>query len=38
MLNKSEILRKLIQEYDAITTKDIQEIIKNLFAGTIQKY
>lgn len=37
MLNKSEILRRLIQEYDVKTTKDVQEMLKDLFAGTIQE-
>ncbi len=37
MLNKSEILRKLIEEYDVKTTKDVQEMLKDLFAGTIQE-
>lgn len=37
MLNKSEILRRLIEEYDVQTTKDVQEMLKDLFAGTIQE-
>ena len=37
MLNKSEVLRKLIEEYDVKTTKDVQEMLKDLFAGTIQE-
>lgn len=37
MLNKSEILRRLIEEYDVKTTKDVQEMLKDLFAGTIQE-
>lgn len=37
MLNKSEILRKLIQEYDVKTTKDVQEMLKDLFSETIQE-
>ncbi len=37
MLNKSEILKKLIQEYDVKTTRDIQEKLKDLFAETIQE-
>ena len=37
MLNKSEILKKLIQEYDVKTTRDIQEMLKDLFAETIQE-
>lgn len=37
MLNKSEILKRLIQEYDVKTTKDVQEMLKDLFAGTIQE-
>ncbi len=37
MLNKSEILKRLIEEYDVKTTKDIQEMLKDLFAGTIQE-
>ena len=32
MLNKSEILKKLIQEYDVKTTRDVQEMLKDLFA------
>jgi len=36
MLNKSEVLRKLIEEYDVKTTKDVQEMLKDLFAVTIQ--
>lgn len=37
MFNKSEILKRLIEEYDVKTTKDIQEMLKDLFAGTIQE-
>lgn len=37
MLNKSEVLRTLIEEYDVKTTKDVQEMLKDLFAGTIQE-
>ena len=37
MLNKSEILKKLIQEYDVKTTRDVQELLKDLFAETIQE-
>lgn len=37
MLNKSEILKRLIEEYDVQTTKDVQEMLKDLFAGTIQE-
>lgn len=37
MLNKSEILKKLIQEYDVKTTKDVQEMLKDLFAETVQE-
>lgn len=37
MLNKSEILKRLIEEYDIKTTKDVQEMLKDLFAGTIQE-
>ena len=37
MLNKSEILKKLIQKYDVKTTRDVQEILKYLFIETIQK-
>lgn len=37
MLNKSEILRRLIEEYDVKTTRDVQEMLKDLFAGTIQE-
>lgn len=37
MLNKSEILRRLIEEYNVQTTKDVQEMLKDLFAGTIQE-
>ena len=37
MLNKSEILKRLIEEYDVKTTKDVQEMLKDLFAGTIQE-
>lgn len=37
MLNKSEILKKLIQEYDVKTTRDLQEMLKYLFAETIQE-
>ena len=28
MLNKSEILKKLIQEYDVKTTRDVQEMLE----------
>ena len=34
--NKSEILKTLINEYDAKTTKDAQEMLKVLFASIIQ--
>ena len=37
MLNKSQILKKLIQEYDVKTTRDVQEMLKDLFAETIQE-
>ena len=37
MLNKSEILKKLIQEYDVKTTRDVQEMLKDLFASTIHE-
>ncbi|MEG0844594.1 MAG: transposase [Romboutsia sp.] len=37
MLNKSEVLRTLIKEYDMKTTKDVQEMLKDLFASTIQE-
>ena len=37
MLNKSEILKKLIQEYDVKTTRDVQEMLKDLFSETIQE-
>ncbi len=37
MLNRSEILKKLIQEYDVKTTKDVQEMLKDLFAEIIQE-
>lgn len=37
MLNKSEVLRRLIEEYDVKTTRDVQEMLKDLFAGTIQE-
>ena len=37
MLNKSEILKKLIQEYDVKATRDVQEMLKDLFAETIQE-
>lgn len=37
MLNKSEVLKRLINEYDVKTTKDVQEMLKDLFAGTIQE-
>ncbi|MCR8744163.1 IS256 family transposase [Romboutsia lituseburensis] len=37
MLNKSEILKRLIEEYNVKTTKDVQEMLKDLFAGTIQE-
>ncbi|MDK2587472.1 IS256 family transposase [Romboutsia sedimentorum] len=37
MLNKGEILRRLIKEYGVKTTKDVQEMLKDLFAGTIQE-
>lgn len=37
MLNKGEILRRLIEEYGVKTTKDVQEMLKDLFAGTIQE-
>ena len=29
MLNNSEILKKLIQEYDVKTTRDVQEMLKD---------
>ena len=37
MLNKSEILKKLIQEYDVKTTRDVQEMLKDLFSETIKE-
>lgn len=37
MLNKSEILKKLIQEYNVKTTRDVQEMLKDLFSETIQE-
>lgn len=37
MLNRSEILKKLIQEYYVKTTKDVQEMLKDLFAEIIQE-
>jgi uncharacterized OsmC-like protein len=33
MLNKSEVLIKLIEKCDVKTTKDVQEMLKDLFAG-----
>ena len=35
--NKSDILRFLIQEYDVKNSNDIQNMLKDLFAGTIQE-
>ena len=37
MFNKNEILKTLISEYDAKTTKDVQEMLKDLFSSTIQE-
>ena len=37
MYNKSEILKTLINEYDVKTTRDVQEMLKDLFARTIQE-
>lgn len=37
MYNKSEILKTLISEYDVKTTKDVQEMLKDLFSSTIQE-
>ena len=37
MLNKSEILKKLIQEYDVKITRDVQEMLKDLFAEIINE-
>lgn len=37
MYNKNEILKHLIQEYDVKNTKDIQEMLKDLFANTIHE-
>ena len=31
-VKQSEILKKLIQEYDVKTTRDVQEMLKDLFA------
>ena len=36
MLNKSEILRRLIEEYDVKTTRAVREMLKDVFAGMIQ--
>ena len=35
--NKSDILRFLIQEYDVKNSNDVQNMLKDLFAGTIQE-
>jgi len=35
--NKSDILRFLIQEYDVKNSNDVQIMLKDLFAGTIQE-
>lgn len=37
MLNKSEILRKLLQEYEVKDARDIQAMLKDLFADTVQE-
>lgn len=37
MLNKSEILRKLLQEYEVKDARDIQAMLKDLFSDTIQE-
>ena len=37
MFNKNEILKTLISEYDVKTTKDVQEMLKDLFSSTIHK-
>lgn len=37
MYNKTEILKYLIQDYGVKNTKDIQDMLKDLFAGTIQE-
>ena len=37
MFNKNEILKTLISEYDVKTTKDVQEMLKDLFSSTIQE-
>ena len=37
MFNKNEILKKLIEEYDVKTTRDVQEMLKDLFASTIHE-
>lgn len=37
MLNKSEILRKLLQEYDVKNARDVQSMLKDLFADTVQE-
>ncbi len=37
MYNETEILKHLIQEYGVKNTKDVQEILKGLFASTIQE-
>ena len=37
MFNKNEILKKLIEKYDVKTTRDVQEMLKDLFASTINE-
>ncbi|EQK47247.1 transposase, Mutator family protein [[Clostridium] bifermentans ATCC 19299] len=37
MYNKTEILKYLIQDYGVKNTKDIQDMLKDLFASTIQE-
>lgn len=37
MFNKSEILKSLLNEYDVKTTKDVQNMLKDLFSSTIQE-
>ena len=35
--NKSDILRFFIQEYNVSNSNDVQNMLKDLFAGTIQE-
>lgn len=37
MFNKSEILESLLNEYDVKTTKDVQNMLKDLFSSTIHE-